>query len=1011
MTPARNVAVLDFTMEGKRADAADDWVLGLSDFVEMAFQREGIPILERRQIRLVLGERDLLASNSLAAETLRAARLPAVTHFVGGSVRQISSNEFALTISIFRAETATVETSATRRGRYPLEWLSAIDSLAKEIGAHSRKTVAANLPRSEFESLTWIPEAAFPFFKGLESYARGNYGLAVAWFRNASYKDKHFDQARLWEARSYRKTGFPDLGEIALTQMEKPLPKNISVPGVPIVAVIAATGVSVSDRAAFVQTVAQRGQFEIFEPASVGATAREIDLQLTGQMAAPLNERSVWLVVDSMIFLGRLADGMLQARQFELLSGKTLRQATSLFSKENAETAYVKLGKAFLQPNQNQTTISPTKNETPTSQLSEPGRGDTPEISFAKAFHLAQAEPKRACYLIGLADYYWSGNGVRGTEFKECLLDRAVDSIEADRKQADAAFWLASALWRKREAARRAFLISKGPAHHQPLTNHFAKLLKWFPNSPEATTLEEVMVRSGKYGFFQAKDRRYLESVYSQDFGRENVVTAGSAQIVSDERWLAALNNHLEHGGKVKAWRQLSEKNSVTTPDVQRARDALQKIAVWQDEEFKLFSSAIEKKETARALELGRNLLDCFSADYRLTVIEKCAELIKESKSFQEKFEFVFAQMERYREDFHFDPVTGAPIAATRDSDYTRILGELADAAKANKRLDWCAQVFETIYENEALLLENRLTAAYDLAAVRYHQGRDFEATELFKEVLRRTEGTGMGVARKTQWSSTELEFVAFEMLKKIRVFAEADPELCRCCGDVSPAPLPKPGNLEEVDLFLRDLMKSFDDNGGDNSLLQTRIAVRKTEVLPVVLYKLQRNEDATRILSCCELLGSNAIPALPYITSFICRGDRAGNYASALSALGFIGNPAACAKPILILATEGSTGATALFHARRTLERVGRAPRQTVPHLARLLYHKNTSVCAKAAQALIEAANLEADGAINQPAEQKIVSIRKWWEETGSKQAWSNERNREELVPPVREPTHSAIH
>jgi len=54
----------------------------------------------------------------------------------------------------------------------------------------------------------------------------------------------------------------------------------------PVVAVVASEKVSAAGRSAFVQALAESGQFELFEPASIGATAREIDLQFTGQMAA-----------------------------------------------------------------------------------------------------------------------------------------------------------------------------------------------------------------------------------------------------------------------------------------------------------------------------------------------------------------------------------------------------------------------------------------------------------------------------------------------------------------------------------------------------------------------------------------------------------------------------------------------------------------------------------------------------------------------------------------------------
>jgi hypothetical protein len=134
---SNSVTVLDFTSEAPPV-VANDRTVGLADYVEVALQKEGVPTLERRQVRLILGERDLHARGILAEKTLHAAKLPTVAYFIGGNVGQRASNEFALTLSIIRAETASVAASLTRRGVYPAGWLPAIESLAKEVRMHFR---------------------------------------------------------------------------------------------------------------------------------------------------------------------------------------------------------------------------------------------------------------------------------------------------------------------------------------------------------------------------------------------------------------------------------------------------------------------------------------------------------------------------------------------------------------------------------------------------------------------------------------------------------------------------------------------------------------------------------------------------------------------------------------------------------------------------------------------------------------------------------------------------------
>jgi hypothetical protein len=281
------VAVLGFKSENGSNDN-DDWTVGLADFVELALQKEGVETLERRQIRLVLGERELQSGGMVSGAELRGRGLPAVNYFVSGSVRQTEGNEFELTVSIVRADNARLESSFTRRGFYPAEWLSAIDSLAKEAGGRLRSAAQPPSARSEFESLTWLPEAALPFFKGLEYYARGDYPLAAGWFRTASARDPRFDQARLWEARALRQFGFPELAEFALAATRKGAGiARTNGANLPVVAVIAPEDLSVANRAAFVHVLKSSGRFELFEPQAIGDATREMDLQLTGQLAAP----------------------------------------------------------------------------------------------------------------------------------------------------------------------------------------------------------------------------------------------------------------------------------------------------------------------------------------------------------------------------------------------------------------------------------------------------------------------------------------------------------------------------------------------------------------------------------------------------------------------------------------------------------------------------------------------------------------------------------------------------
>ena len=122
--------MLDFKVENPAANASER-MAGLEDFFEVALQKQDVPVLERRNIRLVLAERNLQAGGLLSEETLSQAKLPSVDYFISGSVAFPTAGEFTLTLSVIRADKATVEFTLTRHGAYPNDWLPAIESLAK----------------------------------------------------------------------------------------------------------------------------------------------------------------------------------------------------------------------------------------------------------------------------------------------------------------------------------------------------------------------------------------------------------------------------------------------------------------------------------------------------------------------------------------------------------------------------------------------------------------------------------------------------------------------------------------------------------------------------------------------------------------------------------------------------------------------------------------------------------------------------------------------------------------
>jgi hypothetical protein len=314
-------------------------------------------------------------------------------------------------------------------------------------------------------------------------------------------------------------------------------------------------------------------------------------------------------------------------------------------------------------------------------------------------------------------------------------------------------------------------------------------------------------------------------------------------------------------------------------------------------------------------------------------------------------------------------------------------MGIVAEITHDQPPSELTKEILTWIRNDPVLPLEKQMTAAFDLALWEQAQGNTFEALDQLKEVLRQTEGTGWPLRRNNGWSQT-IESAAFDALRKVRIFNDIGGELCDCCGKVPDEPPQKPANYEEANRKLGQLRKQMIGEAGTNHPpISQQLLADKENLFPVILYKLHTGEDVSYMLSFCYFLGTNALPALPWIIQVIHRGEPFQDYNNALLALGALGPAAGCAKPLLILARENEENT----NFTNALKRIGPAPRRVMPLLAQLLYHKDPEVCKLAAKAVMETASPGTQFE-NLSEEQQVAQIRKWWEETGSAMRWGNE-------------------
>ena len=229
------IAVVD-VREGERPTSG--WTSGLADLLELELQKRGVATIERRQIQLLLGEKALIA-DGLTIGNVRATQIPSVRFLVAPELRKLTPTDFELTCSLVHAKSATVEAVFTESGLYPGQLSLVMERLANRIADALPGLGLPKRETREFQTLTWVPEAALPFFKGIECFAANDVPVAIAYFARARAMDRNFIHAALWEARSYDRAGFPQFAGFIRNKIpSNQIPKEVIATNLPVLAVV-----------------------------------------------------------------------------------------------------------------------------------------------------------------------------------------------------------------------------------------------------------------------------------------------------------------------------------------------------------------------------------------------------------------------------------------------------------------------------------------------------------------------------------------------------------------------------------------------------------------------------------------------------------------------------------------------------------------------------------------------------------------------------------------------------
>lgn len=901
------VAVLDSPETGAMS-------AGLTDFIEAGLQREGVPTFDRRYVQLWLAERNLGRSGIIDLKTLQQARLPGMEFLVRGEAQAIGTNRFALTLEAVRASDAVITAAFHQEGKYPQDWLPALERLIGEMGVKLRETQTASGKVSPGHAITWMPEASLWFFRGLDSIANGDAAQAVVAFRQARRWDEQFRLAWLWEGRSYQRLGLAAQARRVLEAAhlsEKPIGKAGRDP---VFAVVAGSGITPDEKQELERALAGSGGLAVLDPRWIGASAREVDLQLTGQMIARTTAGNVWLMVDHLVFLEKTdgANPKYQARQQNVLTGKMEKQAEANVATNSLE----QLAQKLLAQSHHVSGVAEKTPEAPKDSRATFSLPVNPaEAELARCLERAGQNPTDVRALLAAADacQVWESELIfnpandqreRGVEsrVREEFLNQAIAAIRRNPSQKDASFLLASALWRQRHTPE--YGIWAGSFSGMPLREQMQPLLELFPNSADATNLAETITENAVHNHRSVPtDPRYLQPLINPETNSEMAVAVPS------------------------------EKPN-EPPDAEERRQA--------------FISSFYQNQMDQAAVLYPQFA---RARVRLP--------------YSETERFLQTMLQR----------TPAPENFIRE--------------------------LESIIETPDVPDETRFLAAYKLAVHDYEQGDYFRASELLRNLVADEASSRMIVARGGSNGSTSIRDQAYDLLKHLRLIGDGELDFHLCWGKPQPVPAADPATLDALEKLFQERMALTLSVGRPTpeKLDQTRKEMRRVEAamfnqyraaLPAFIQdKIKQSGPGPETMGLCAQLGTNALPLLPEIVAGVLQQGNRSTQVNALSALGNMGHPAAGALPAVILALESDDATMVRPAARQTLKKLGTAPHQAMPYLARLLYHADAVVALNAAKAVFASAALPADFRAGLDDDEFVWKIQTWWENTGSWQAW----------------------
>lgn len=269
------------------------------------------------------------------------------------------------------------------------------------------------------------------------------------------------------------------------------------------------------------------------------------------------------------------------------------------------------------------------------------------------------------------------------------------------------------------------------------------------------------------------------------------------------------------------------------------------------------------------------------------------------------------------------------------------------------------AKALQQLAENDAEPQAIRLTSAVEYAMTLFRTRQVYEATAVLRDVFQEAQGTGLKMdpaGRPGTLSVGNVEDLAVAGLRHVRLYAEAQigSEALRASTAAAP---------EELQAILNDLSPS---------------------PLSYIQQSDQRHNALQKLVGYTQAHGAQAAAAVPHLLAMLVNGDPTVTRNQAPLALANIGAPAACAIPVLILVAQEDSPHMKI-NVGFALKKLGVAPREAWPLLARLLDHQSPAVRIRAAGAFIKAAALEKPELKSLKDDQRVDWVRQWWAAGGA--------------------------